>query len=42
MVIATGPYEVLYDDGEAEDFALWADPGSQNAVKFTPVDTRRR
>jgi hypothetical protein len=30
-------YEVLYDDGSAENFAAWALPGNMNAVKFTPA-----
>ena len=32
-----GPYEILYDDGTAENFAAWAQPGNMNAVKFTPM-----
>jgi hypothetical protein len=32
-----GPYEVLYDDGIQENFTIWATPGNQNAVKFTPA-----
>jgi len=31
-----GPYELLYDDGGAENFASWQLPGNMNAVKFTP------
>lgn len=27
---------LIYDDGEAEDFCLWQNPGSTNAVKYTP------
>jgi hypothetical protein len=34
---AEGPYEILYDDGSAENFAAWAQPGNMNAVKFTPM-----
>ena len=30
-------YEVLYDDGSAENYAAWALPGNMNAVKFTPA-----
>ena len=30
-------YEVLYDDGTAENYAAWALPGNMNAVKFTPA-----
>jgi len=32
-----GPYEMLYDDGTAENYAAWAQPGNMNAVKFTPA-----
>jgi hypothetical protein len=32
-----GNYEILYDDGIPENFAVWAVSGNQNAVKFTPV-----
>jgi hypothetical protein len=32
-----GPYEVIYDDGTAENFTAWALPGNMNAVKFTPA-----
>jgi hypothetical protein len=32
-----GPYEMLYDDGTAENFSAWAQPGNMNAVKFTPA-----
>jgi hypothetical protein len=32
-----GPYEILYDDGTAENFAAWQQPGNMNAVKFTPM-----
>ena len=31
-----GPYELLYDDGSAENYAAWAFAGNINAVKFTP------
>jgi len=30
-------YEVLYDDGTAENYTAWALPGNMNAVKFTPA-----
>ena len=30
-------YEVLYDDGTAENFTAWALAGNMNAVKFTPA-----
>jgi len=33
----SGPYEIIYDDGSAENFAAWAVPGNMNAVKFTPA-----
>jgi hypothetical protein len=29
-------WELLYDDGSAEDLVLWQFPGNMNAVKFTP------
>jgi len=29
-------YEILYDDGHAEDYAMWLFSGGANAVKFTP------
>ncbi len=32
----TAPYEMLYDDGTAENAAAWILPGNMNAVKFTP------
>ncbi len=31
-----GPYEIIIDDGEADDFFVYAHSGSWNAVKFTP------
>jgi len=34
----SGPYEIVYDDGSAENYAAWALPGNLNAVKFTPAD----
>jgi primosomal replication protein N len=34
--VPAGPYELLYDDGTAENFAAWQLPGNMNAVKFTP------
>ncbi len=33
-----GPYEIVYDDGSAENYAAWALPGNMNAVKFTPAN----
>ena len=35
--VPSGLYEVIYDDGVAENFTVWATGGNQNAVKFTPV-----
>ncbi len=35
--VPMGPYEMLYDDGTAENFAAWQLAGNLNAVKFTPV-----
>jgi len=32
-----GPYELLYDDGTAENYAAWQLAGNMNAVKFTPA-----
>jgi hypothetical protein len=32
-----GPYEMIMDDGEADDFFVYASAGSWNAVKFTPA-----
>jgi hypothetical protein len=32
-----GPYEILYDDGSAEDLFVWSSAGNENAVKFTPA-----
>lgn len=29
-------YEIYYDDGDAEDYAAWIQPGGQVAVRFTP------
>lgn len=34
--VPAGPYELLYDDGTAENYAAWQLPGNMNAVKFTP------
>jgi hypothetical protein len=34
--VPNGPYELLYDDGSAENFAAWQLPGNMNAVKYTP------
>jgi hypothetical protein len=31
-----GPYEIVMDDGEADDYFIYALAGSWNAVKFTP------
>jgi hypothetical protein len=31
-----GPYEIVMDDGEADDFFIYSQAGSWNAVKFTP------
>ena len=32
-----GNYEIIYDDGIQENFAIWEQTGNMNAVKFTPV-----
>jgi hypothetical protein len=34
--LPAGPYEMIYDDGIAENSAGWLFPGNMNAVKFTP------
>lgn len=31
-----GPYELIYEDGNAEDFFQWAQTGAGVAVRFTP------
>ncbi|MFC2107251.1 carboxypeptidase regulatory-like domain-containing protein [Bacteroidota bacterium] len=31
------PYEILYEDGIAEEFLVWTYPGNENAVRFTPL-----
>lgn len=33
----TPEYEILYDNGTAENYTAWALPGNVNAVKFTPA-----
>lgn len=30
-------YEILFDDGTAENYTAWALPGNMNGVKFTPA-----
>ena len=35
--LPAGPYEISMDDGEADDFFVYAHSGSWNAVKFTPA-----
>ncbi len=32
-----GSYEIIYDDGTAEDYVSWTVPGNAIAVKFTPA-----
>ncbi len=32
-----GPYEIAMDDGEADDYFIYAGAGSANAVRFTPL-----
>ena len=32
-----GPYEIIYDDGSADDYFVWSTMGNANAVKFTPA-----
>ena len=35
--LPAGPYEIVYDDGNAENFVVWNEPLGENAVKFTPA-----
>ncbi|MBU2652571.1 MAG: carboxypeptidase-like regulatory domain-containing protein, partial [Bacteroidetes bacterium] len=35
--LPVGPYEILYDDGSADELVVWATSGNENAVKFTPL-----
>jgi len=35
--LPAGPYEIIYDDGSADDFFVWSTAGNANAVKFTPA-----
>jgi len=35
--LPNGPYEVIMDDGEADDFFVYAQAGSWSAVKFMPT-----
>ncbi|MDP2723850.1 MAG: carboxypeptidase regulatory-like domain-containing protein, partial [Bacteroidales bacterium] len=35
-VLPMGPYEIAYDDGNAEEYTIWASAGGAVAVKFTP------
>ena len=40
LVIWTWPcpdYEIIYDDGNAEDYAMWVQAGGKSAVRFTPA-----
>ena len=32
-----GPYEIIYDDGSAEELVVWATGLNENAVKFSPL-----
>lgn len=32
-----GPYEIIYDDGEADDYVVWTQPGGAVGVHFTPA-----
>jgi hypothetical protein len=32
-----GPYEIIYDDGQADDFVVWTQPGGAVGVHFTPA-----
>ena len=35
--LPSGPYEIVYDDGTAENYFVWLQAKSQSAVKFTPA-----
>lgn len=35
---ASGLYDIIYDDGAADNFTAWELAGNMNAVKFTPAD----
>ncbi|MBP6871326.1 MAG: carboxypeptidase regulatory-like domain-containing protein [Bacteroidales bacterium] len=35
--LPNGPYEITMDDGEADDYFIYANAGGMNAVKFTPT-----
>jgi len=34
--LPAGPYEIIMDDGEADDYFIWSSTGNMDAVKFTP------
>ncbi len=35
--LPVGPYEIIYEDGSAEELFVWATGLNENAVKFTPL-----
>jgi hypothetical protein len=35
--IPGGPYEIVMDDGDADDYFIYLNAGNMNAVKFTPA-----
>ena len=35
--VPQGMYQIIYDDGGEENFAIWATAGNYNALKFTPL-----
>ncbi len=35
--LPSGDYEIVYDDGLAENYIAWANASNMNAVKFTPA-----
>ena len=35
--LPTNNYTIIYDDGVAENWTVWATQGNMNAVKFTPI-----
>ena len=35
--IPQGMYQIIYDDGTQENFAIWGSANNLNALKFTPL-----
>ncbi|HNR55830.1 MAG TPA: hypothetical protein PKJ19_11735, partial [Flavobacteriales bacterium] len=36
--LPNGPYEIILDDGESDDYFIWGSAGNRSAVKFTPAE----